>query len=983
MGTSRTARRIGLGGRAPEIRAWGARVVIGAVIVSGLGSVGPIAPATAVVDPNIPSITQPSTTEPPVTEPPVTVPPTTDPPVTVPPTTAPPTSPVTPEPSTPPEPVDPEPVDPAPTEPPVDPDPAAPTDSAEIRGENGGLVSDSPGPSSAKPWDGSSPVGPLTNASGRPLIGDNYPNKYKQYPLYPVRWDEWNFAHRQCTSFVSWRLNTANKINFSNQYGGLVRWGNASQWGDSARSLGIRVDKTPEVGAIAWSGPNYEGASEFGHVAWVADVLSDGRVVIEEYNYGWAGAYNVRTIKANAFQGYIHIADLTLPFKKKTNPTISGAPMVGSTLTASVSGWSPQPTSYRYRWMRDGVNIAGATQSTYQPKLADFGKRLTVQVTGDRKRYKPTVTVSASTALVQLTDGNGNGIDDTQEMLPWNSDVNGDGLPDIVGFGSKGVQVALASKTGFGATKTWVSGFGTSNGWNVQRHPRALVDVNGDGKSDVVGFAEDGVYVALSTGSGFSAMTQWSSEFGAAAGWSVQHHPRSIIDVNGDGRADILAFASNGVYVALNRGTSFGPMKQWRGGFGTGNGWTIENAPRQLIDMNRDGLPDIVGFSKTGVIVALNTGTKFGAATRWSSGFARSDGWTTAAHPRTLADVNGDGRPDAIGFASNGVYVALNRGTEFGPMQLWRTGFGTANGWLVGKHPRVLADVNGDGKADLVGFNRSGVLVALSNGRSFDAPARWTTQFSVKSWAIDKLPRFVTDVNGDGRADIVGFSNTGMRIATSNGKQFSTATLGHSGFGFGPASGSWKIAEQPRWIGANALGGRPVPKIAGQVRVGETITATPGSWYPKPVKLTTQWLRDGKVLPRETGLSYTLTPADLGAKISFRVRAVKLGYAPASRSSASYKVAPGIITSAKPRVTGVLKSGRTLKATPGTWKPQPVSHTYQWSRNGSPIKGATKSTYKLKKADASKLIRVRVTATKKGYEKKSRESASVRIARTR
>ena len=39
-----------------------------------------------------------------------------------------------------------------------------------------------------------------------------------------------------------------------------------------------------------------------------------------------------------------------------------------------------------------------------------------------------------------------------------------------------------------------------------------------------------------------------------------------------------------------------------------------------------------------------------------------------------------------------------------------------AGGWRVEKHPRFLADLTGDGRADIVGFGDAGVWVALNNG---------------------------------------------------------------------------------------------------------------------------------------------------------------------------------------------------------------------------------------------------------------------------
>ena len=143
------------------------------------------------------------------------------------------------------------------------------------------------------------------------LIGDDYPLKYKMFPLYPIIWDEWNFAHRQCTSFVAWRLQQVNKVPFANSSLGVARWGNAGQWGDAARSAGFVVDRTPAVGAVAFNAPFHNGTGAAGHVAWVAAVLDDDRIIVEEYNYTMPGGrYLARAVPKAAFSGFIHIRDL-------------------------------------------------------------------------------------------------------------------------------------------------------------------------------------------------------------------------------------------------------------------------------------------------------------------------------------------------------------------------------------------------------------------------------------------------------------------------------------------------------------------------------------------------------------------------------------------------------------------------------------------------------------------------------------------------
>ena len=56
--------------------------------------------------------------------------------------------------------------------------------------------------------------------------------------------------------------------------------------------------------------------------------------------------------------------------------------------------------------------------------------------------------------------------------------------------------------------------------------------------------------------------------------------------------------------------------------------------------------------------------------------------------------------------------------SDFSPPQFMlggNFGFNTAaGGWRVDQHPRFLADLTGDGRADIVGFGNDGVLVSRS-----------------------------------------------------------------------------------------------------------------------------------------------------------------------------------------------------------------------------------------------------------------------------
>jgi hypothetical protein len=131
------------------------------------------------------------------------------------------------------------------------------------------------------------------------------------------------------------------------------------------------------------------------------------------------------------------------------------------------------------------------------------------------------------------------------------ADLGGDGRGDLVGFGDTGVWTALGNGDGtFQTPRVVLAGFGQeAGGWRIERHPRFLADLRGNGRADIVGFGDAGVYVALSNGDGtFGQVTFVLADFGAeAGGWHVERHPRFVPDLCGYGRADIFGFGDSGV----------------------------------------------------------------------------------------------------------------------------------------------------------------------------------------------------------------------------------------------------------------------------------------------------------------------------------------------------------------------------------------------------------------------------------------------------
>ena len=373
-----------------------------------------------------------------------------------------------------------------------------------------------------------------------------------------------------------------------------------------------------------------------------------------------------------------------------------------------------------------------------------------------------------------------------------------------------GTGHAARAADAFTPPALWVDNYGyNAGGWRVELHPRLLADVNGDRRVDIVGFGDAGAYVSLNTGFSFAQPVLWVNNYGAspaAGGWDINKHPRFVVDVNGDGRADVVGFGDAGVYVSLSNGSSFSQPALWVSNYGyVAGGWRVDRHPRFVIDVNRDRFADIVGFGDAGVYVSLGNGSSFSQPALWVDNYGYvAGGWRVDRHPRFVADVNRDRFADIVGFGDAGAYVSLGNGSSFSQPSLWVGNYGyLAGGWRVDRHPRFLADVNNDKRADIVGFGEAGAYVSLGNGVSFSQPSLWVANFGAApaagGWDVAKHPRFLADVTGDGRADIVGFGDAGAYVSRAVRFQFTFPTLWVDNYGYN--AGGWRVERHPRLLG--------------------------------------------------------------------------------------------------------------------------------------------------------------------------------------
>jgi len=162
------------------------------------------------------------------------------------------------------------------------------------------------------------------------------------------------------------------------------------------------------------------------------------------------------------------------------------------------------------------------------------------------------------------------------------------------------------------------------------------------------------------------------------------------------------------------------------------------------------------------------------------------------------------------------------------------------------------------------------------------------------------------------------------------------------------------------------------PAITGVARVGETLTATPGTWQGPMLAYSYEWLRSGAAIDGANTSSYTIQPDDVAKQVSVRVTATSPHDSASAVSSATLAVTVGGLGSYTPVITGTKVVGQVLSVT----VPDGNTYTYQWYRGSTKILGATGATYKLVAADGGLTIKVTTVASRFGYAPLTRTSAA-------
>lgn len=278
--------------------------------------------------------------------------------------------------------------------------------------------------------------------------------------------------------------------------------------------------------------------------------------------------------------------------------------------------------------------------------------------------------------------------------------------------------------------------------FNYSGYTFLVADVSGDGKADIVGINAGDERAVVWTSTG--------TGFNSGAEWvngpfNYSGHTFDVADVSGDGKADIIGINASDerAVVWTSTGTGFISGAEWVNGPFNYSGYSFDVA-----DASGDGKADIVGFSlsEERSVVWVSNGSGFISGAEWVNGPFNYSG-----HAYEVADVSGDGKADIVGISPSDerAVVWVSTGSGFNSGAEWLNGPFNYSGHIFN-----LADANGDGKADIIGVSASDerILAWLSTGSGFISGAEWSNGPFNYSGYIFKAG----NLNSDNKADVIG-----------------------------------------------------------------------------------------------------------------------------------------------------------------------------------------------------------------------------------
>ncbi|MGW2590002.1 FG-GAP repeat domain-containing protein [Streptomyces sp. NPDC001515] len=467
----------------------------------------------------------------------------------------------------------------------------------------------------------------------------------------------------------------------------------------------------------------------------------------------------------------------------------------------------------------------------------DYASDLLVSPSGGAERAFdiPGKVPSAFKDIIPVGDQNGDGVADLLTLSPYGSltfragssiagtgpagwtgkgwqiynkvlspgDLTGDGRADLLARTPEG-ELYLYPATGNTTTSPFAARILIGKGWGRYDQLIGANDVNGDGIADLYGRTVSGdLYFYTGTGSTQRVFDATGPRVGH--GWKIYNQVIGTDDLNGDGRGDLVGRAVNGdVYVYMSTangeltprvaggtGLNVASLLAGAGGspdFGKNDllgldtkgtlwaYWSLNNGklsardqlsetggwkgakPFYASSLNENALVDLMESYDGGI---YNYSYSPDSTHRVSTGWA---GFTAVVGP---GDLTGDGKGDLLGRDKSGVlYLYPGNGTGSGFSSRIRVG----GGWNVYTVIVGAGDFTGDGRTDLLARDKEGVL-RMYRGTG-DKYRPFLSPFPVgRGWNTYTKLAAPGDLTGDGKADLVGVDRNGsLWLYISNGE---------------------------------------------------------------------------------------------------------------------------------------------------------------------------------------------------------------------
>lgn len=250
-----------------------------------------------------------------------------------------------------------------------------------------------------------------------------------------------------------------------------------------------------------------------------------------------------------------------------------------------------------------------------------------------------------------------------------------------------------------------------------------------------------------------------------------------LADLTGDHRADLCYAAAGELQCAAGNGDgTFAPPA-------TIAALAIEPESLAIGDVDGDGKPDACGRDSTGVRCALSTAAY--AAVPWSASFARDGAADATDRSLAASDANGDGVAEICGLGEQGV-VCAPRG--LGAVTIVRSR------WPAPDAPMWSGDLDGDHRTDWCVALPGGPACGLDRDRDLTTDgASWTfSQYGIAEPAPTGTDvGALADIDGDGRADLCTVRGRAITCARSQGHGFGPATTLATLPAGGPLTALW------------------------------------------------------------------------------------------------------------------------------------------------------------------------------------------------